>query len=91
MRDEPVKPGKPARWWQDDKGDFNGLPNWVVTRLLDAGLDTAQKIRDAGADELLRMPNFGKKALVYVKDWLRSLDDEDSQERQPGKTGKSET
>lgn len=67
-----------SRWWHEehfqDAGELEGLPTRVVNVLMQAKLDTAQKVRDYGPDALLSLPTLGKTSLGQIKEWLRSLD-----------------
>lgn len=73
---EPINLDK---WWQDPKIETPQLPDWVVRALVADGLDTAQKVRDAGEPHILRLPNIGATAMSHIKAWLRSLDEENDE------------
>ena len=68
------------KWWQSDKDDrhddeLSGLPGGVANALRRKGLDTAQKIRDAGPNELRYVYGLGRVGFKRIKEWLREFDE----------------
>jgi hypothetical protein len=70
-------------WWYDTPHELEGLQKGVIKKLVRAGLTTAQQVRDAGPERLLKdVDGLGKKGLDDVKTWLRSLDGQERAESQ---------
>jgi ERCC4-type nuclease len=65
---------RPREWWKEPPEEINGISPHIIERLVAAGINDIQSVRDAGPTKLLEVEGIGKVAFEEIRTWLRSLD-----------------
>lgn len=63
-------------WWQEQREELTELSDHILNRLIGAGFNTIQDVRNAGPDRLREINGIGNVALEEIRCWLRRLDSE---------------
>lgn len=66
-----------TKWWREEAESniFDSLSVRTKAALLNAGIDTIEKLRASNRQALLLLPGFGTVGLRQVTELLCSLDD----------------